>query len=388
MSRSYEDVAVAGYGETEYFKRSDHPALWFVADAVRRALESCAIAKSEVDGLAVASYGIVPDTAVNVAEHLGFELRWVEHCVWGGASGVISLLHAARAVQNGDASVVVCVAADSMSVAANNDLLGGFSVPFRDFVFPHGGAGANGVFALITRRYMAEFGVTREQLGKLVIAQRAHARLNPNALLRSPLTLDEYLSARVIVDPLRLYDCCLPCCGGHAVVVTSAERARNLTARPVYVRAGGEMHNFRHTDPIQLVGGWAAFGAALYDQADLGPGDMDLVELYDDYPIIALMQLEDLGFCAKGEGGKFLNETDLTISGDLPVNTGGGQLSAGQAGAAGGTLGVVEAIRQLRREAGDRQVCEARHALVSGYGSVSYDRCVCSSATILSREPG
>jgi acetyl-CoA acetyltransferase len=295
-------------------------------------------------------------------------------------------MHASRAVQNGDASVVVCVAADSMTVASNNDLLGGFSVPFRDFVFPQGGAGANGVFALITRRHMEEFGVTREQLGKLVTTQRAHARLNPNALLRGPLTLDEYLSARIIVDPLRLYDCCLPCCGGHAVVVTAADRATRLTDRPVYVRAGGETHNYRHTDPVQLVGGWSAFRSALYAEASMGPEDMDLVEVYDDYPIVALMQLEDLGFCAKGQGGKFLDDTDLSVSGELPFNTGGGQLSAGQAGAAGGTLGVVEAIRQLRFEAGERQVHDARHALVSGYGSVSYDRCVCSSAAILSRE--
>ncbi len=233
------------------------------------------------------------------------------------------MLHAARAIQAGDAEVVVCVAADNMTVASNVDLLGSFSIPFRDYVFPHGAAGANGVFALITRRFMEEFGVTREQFGKLVVTQRQHARMNPNALLREPLTLDDYLSARLIVDPLRLYDCCLPCSGGDAVVLTTAERARTLTDHPVYIRGGGEMHNYRHRDPVQTIGGWAAFRESLYEQASLGPTDIDLVELYDDYPVIALMQLEDLGFCVKGDGGRFLAETDLSVSGTLPVNTGG-----------------------------------------------------------------
>jgi acetyl-CoA acetyltransferase len=330
---------------------------------------------------------MAPDTAAHVVEHLGLEVRWLEHCVFGGASGVVSALRGARAIQNGDAEIVVCVAADTMDVTSNVELLGSFSVPFRDYIFPHGSAGANGVFALITRRFMYEFGVTRKQFGKLVVTQRRHAMLNPNALFRQPLTLEEYLTARIIVDPLRLYDCVLPCCGGDAVILTTADRARRLDGPPVYIRGGGERHNFGHRDPIQLVGGWDAIKDAMYEQAGLGPGDMNLVQVYDDYPVIALMQLEDLGFCRKGEGGRFLEETDLSIHGALPVNTGGGQLSAGQAGAAGGSISVVEAVRQLRGEAGDRQVSAARHALVSGYGTVSYDRCLCSSAMILSTEP-
>ena len=387
VSRDYRNVVLAGYGETEYRKRSDQPAMWFIADAVRRALDSAGLCKNDVDGLAVASYRMAPDNAANVVEHLGLEVRWLEHCVFGGASGVISTLRAARAIQNGDAEVVVCVAADTMGVTSTADLLGSFSVPFRDYVFPHGSAGANGVFALITRRFMNEFGVTREQFGRLVVTQRYHATLNPNALVRETLTLDDYLSARLIVDPLRLYDCVLPCCGGDAVVLTTADRARAREGPPVYIRGGGERHNFGHRQPVQLVGGWDVIRDSMYEQAGLGPRDMDLVQVYDDYPVIALMQLEDLGFCRKGEGGRFLAETDLSIHGTLPINTGGGQLSAGQAGAAGGSIGVVEAVRQLRGEAGGWQVSAARHALVSGYGTVSYDRCVCSSAMILSTEP-
>lgn len=379
---------MVSYGETTYEKRSDKPAMWYIADAVRRVVRKAGLQKQDVDGLAVASYRIAPDIAPNVAEHLGIELRWLEHCAWGGASGVISILRAARAVQSGDAEVVVCVAADNMTVAATSDLLGGFSVPFRDYVYPHGAGGANAVFALITRRYMYEYDVRPEDFGRLVIAQRANATLNANALLRQPLTLEEYLSARLIVDPLRLYDCVLPCCGGDAVVVTTAERARRLTDHPVYVRGGAESHNYRPRDPVQLTGAWAGFRESLYSQASVGTDDLDLVEVYDDYPVMALMQLEDLGFFPKGDGRRFLAEHDLTVSGSLPVNTGGGQLSAGQAGAAGGTVGVVEAVCQLQHEAGARQVDNARHALVAGYGTVSYDRGLCASAMILSIEEG
>ena len=386
-TRDYSGVAIAGFGETAYLKQSDRPAMWFVADAIRRALAASSLRGADVDGLVVTSYRIAPDTAVNVAEHLGLELRWLEQGVWGGAAGVISILRAARAIQDGDAETVVCVAADNMTVASNAGLLESFSVPFRDYVFPHGAAGANGVFALMTRHHMEQFGVTREQLGKLAVTQRAHARLNENALLRAPLTLDEYLAARLIVDPLRLYDCCLPCCGGDAVVVTSRERARSLTRTPVFIRGGGEMHNYRRDDPVQTVGGWAAFRDALYAQAGMAPADIEMVQVYDDYPIVALMQLEDLGFCPKGTGGRFLADTDISLTGTLPVNTGGGQLSAGQAGAAGGMLGVVEAVRQLQGRAGDRQIPGVSRSLVSGYGSVSFDRCVCSSAMILGVDP-
>lgn len=361
--------------------------MWYIADAIRRALAGAGLRHTDLDGLAVASYRMAPDTAAHVAEHLGLEVRWLEHCVFGGASGVIGVLRGARAIQNGDAEVVVCVAADTMTVTSNVELLGSFSVPFRDYVFPHGAAGANGVFALITRRFMHEFGVTPAQFGKLVVTQRQHATLNPNALLREPLTLDDYLTARIIVDPLRLYDCCLPCSGGEAVILTTADRARMLKTSPVYIRGGGETHNAGHRDDVQFVGGWRTFRDSMYAQASLGPRDMSLVQIYDDYPVIALMQLEDLGYCQKGDGGRFLADTDLSIRGSVPTNTGGGQLSAGQAGAAGGSLGLVEALRQLRREAGERQVPDAINALVSGYGTVSYDRCLCTGAVILSNQP-
>ena len=382
----YEGVAIAGYGDTEYVKRSDRPALWYVADAISRALDSTGLEKTEVDGLAVTSFQIPPENASTVAEHLGMELRWILHGVYGGASGIVSILHAARAIQHGDASVVVCVAADAFTVSSHMDLLDRFNVSMRDYLAPYGFGGTNGLFALVQRRHMHEFGTTREQLGALAVEQRRHAMLNPNALLRTPLTLSDYLNARIIAEPIRLYDCVMPCAGGHAVVVTTVDRARALTERPVSILSGGERHNHRPEDIVMLQGGWANFRDRLFRDSGVSHEDLDFAQLYDDYPIMEMIQLEDLGFCEKGSGGRFVSETDISITGVLPINTGGGQLSCGQSGAGGGMIGVTEAIRQLRHEGGDRQVPGASVGLVSGFGMVAYVRGLSCSAMILRRE--
>lgn len=380
-------MAIVGYGQTDYHKRSDLPALWYIADAIRRALASAGLRKEDIDGLAVTSFQLPPDNATTVGEHLGMQLRWVLHGVYGGASGVVSLLRAARAIQAGDAEVVVCVAADAFTVASHMELMDRFNSALRDYVAPYGFGGTNGLFALVQRRHMYEFGTTREQLGKLAVTQRTHAALNPNALLREPLTLEDYLNSRVIADPIRLFDCVMPCAGGDAIVLTSLDRARTLTDGPIHIWGGAEVHNYRPEDVVPLTGPWAAFRDSLFAQAGVTHENIDLVELYDDYPIMELIQFEDLGFAPKGEGGAFIERTDLSIYGKLPVNTGGGQLSCGQSGAGGGMIGVVEAVCQLRGEAGPRQVARAQIALVSGYGMVGYGKGLSGSATILSAQP-
>lgn len=379
-------MAIVAYGQTDYSKQAAGPAMYYIADAIRRALQQAGLTQADVDGLAVTSFQIPPDNTTTVAEHLGFSLRWACHGVYGGASCLIGMAQAARAIQAGDAEVVVVVAADAFDVAAHNDMMDNFNKPLRDYVASYGFAGANGIFALVQRRHMNEYGTRREELGKLAVTQRQHASLNPNALLRKPLTLDEYLNARLIADPLRLYDCVMPCCGGEAVILTTTERARRLTNRPVSIRGFGQRHNHRPGDVVTLSPGFEAFAGALFDQAGLEHKDIDMVQLYDDYPIMEAIQLEDLGFCRKGEVGRFLAQTDLSIHGDLPVNTGGGQLSAGQCGAGGGMIGPVEAVRQLRGEGGARQVPQARTALVSGFGLVAYGRGLSTSAMILSNE--
>lgn len=381
----YDGVAIVGYGETEYHKRRERTPMFYIADAIRRALASANLEKKDVDGLSVTSFELPPDHTTTVAEHLGMSVSWAFHGVYGGASGIIGMAQAARAISAGDAEVIVVVAADAVDVNAHNAEIVGFNKPIRDYMASYGFGGANGMFALVQALHSHTYGTTREQLGKLAVTQRKHASLNPNALLRAPLSIDEYLNARVIADPIRLYDCVMPCSGGDAVVLTSEERARKLGVVPIGIRGAGQMHNYDPGEVVVLTQGWHAFSDAMFDQASLGRDELDLVELYDDYPIMSLIQLEDLGFCEKGEGGPFLERTDISLSGALPINTGGGQLSAGQCGAGGGMIGPVEAVRQLRWEGDDRQVHHARTALISGFGMVAYGRGLSTSAMILER---
>jgi acetyl-CoA acetyltransferase len=230
---------------------------------------------------------------------------------------------------------------------------------------------------------MRAYGATREDFGRICIAQRSNALATPHALMKRPLTMEQYLAARPIADPIALFDCVMPCAGAEAFLVMRDETAAALGLRSVRVLATIERHNAFPDDPIQLRGGWAVDADELYAMAGIGPGDVDLLQTYDDYPVIVMMQFEDLGFCAKGEGPAFVRAHDLTAGGDFPHNVSGGQLSVGQAGAAGGYLGLVEAIRQLLGEAPGEQVREARVAMVSGFGMINYDRGLCSGAAVL-----
>jgi acetyl-CoA acetyltransferase len=297
---------------------------------------------------------------------------------------VVAARRAARAVQAGDVDVVACVAGDANHIDSFRRLLSSFSRFSMDAAYPYGYGGPNANFALLTDAYMAEYGATREDFGRIAVAQRDNALRNPHALMKKPLTMEQYLSARPIADPVALFDCVMPCAGAEAFLVMREEEAerRNLP----FARLDGtiERHNAFPDDPIQLRGGWAMDVDELYDMAGCAPGDIDLLQTYDDYPVISMMQIEDLGFCAKGEAPAFVRSHDLTVAGDFPHNTSGGQLSVGQAGAAGGYLGMVEAIRQVIGEAGPTQVANASRALVSGFGMINYDRGVCSAAAIIS----
>jgi acetyl-CoA acetyltransferase len=249
---------------------------------------------------------------------------------------------------------------------------------------PQGFGGANGMFALHTRLYMERHGATREDFGRFCIALRRNALRNPNALFKAALTMDAYLNARQIADPLRLYDCVLPCVGGDAVVLVSERIAEKLRGPRLRILAAAEIHNYPANDVYGLPGGWAGLADRLYAQAGVGSGSLEFAQVYDDYPVMAFVQLEGLGICAPGKAHQFVRETDITIDGTFPINTGGGQLSAGQAGASGGMIGVVEGVMQLMGRAGARQVA-CRRGLVSGYGMVAYGRGLSSSAAILER---
>lgn len=380
---AYDGVVAAVPVTIPYERFSPEVAHWWIARALGELVRSAGIRPRDIDGLTVTSFTLAPDTAVGLTQHLGLQPRWLDHIPMGGASGVVALRRAARAVQAGDADIVACVAGDANHVDSFRRMLSSFSRFAQDAAYPYGSGGPNASFALLTDRYMREYGATREDFGKICVAQRDNALSFPYALMKKPLTMEQYLDARPISDPIHLFDCVMPCAGAEAFLVTREGIARDLGIKSVSVLSTIERHNAFPEDPVQMRGGWAMDKDDLWSMAAIAPDDIDLVETYDDYPVICLMQFEDLGFCAKGEGPDFVRARSFECDGSFPHNTSGGQLSVGQAGAAGGFLGIVEAIRQLTGAALGRQVASARTALVSGFGMINYDRGICSSAAVL-----
>jgi acetyl-CoA acetyltransferase len=379
----YDNVAVAVPITVPYERFSDQSAHWWIGRALHALVSEAGVRPRDIDGLCVSSFTLGSDTAVGLTQHFGLSPRWLDHIPMGGACGVVALRRAARAVQAGDADLVACVAGDTNQRDSFRSTVAGFSRFATDASYPYGGGGPNGSFALLTDAYMRKYGATREDFGRICVAQRQNALRFPHALMKKPLTLDDYLSARMIADPVGLFDCVMPCAGADAFLVMREETARAMGLAYAQVRGTIERHNAFPEDPIQLRGGWAADRDDLWAMAGIGPEAINLLQTYDDYPVIVMMQIEDLGFCPKGEAAAFVRSHDLTVTGDFPHNTSGGQLSVGQAGAAGGYLGLVEALRQITGTAGGTQVPGARTALVSGFGMINYDRGLCSAAAIL-----
>jgi acetyl-CoA acetyltransferase len=239
------------------------------------------------------------------------------------------------------------------------------------------GASIPGFYAMIARRHMHEFGTTEEQLAAVAVTSRNHALRHPNAHMKKPLTLEEVMNSKPIADPLKMLDCCLLSDAGGAFIVTSVERAKDLRSKPAYLAGIGEYHTHEHLmcAPSLTEFGARVSGEAAYRMAGLKPADVDVAQLYDCFSIVPIVELEDLGFCKRGEGGAFFQEGHAQIGGKLPVNTHGGMLSHAHAGAAGGLFGIVEAVRQLRGGLGTRQVEGAEVALVHNEGGILSSHC-------------
>jgi acetyl-CoA acetyltransferase len=383
LRQPYDGVVLCTPTTVPYERFSHRAAQWWIGTALRELLCGSGIAKSDVDGFCVSSFTLAPDTAVGLTQHFGLTPRWLDHIPMGGASGIVALRRAARAVQAGDASIVAVVAGDSNGVTSFQDMLPAFSRFAQDASYPYGASGPNGSFALITDNYMREFGARREDFGAICVAQRCNALSNPHALMKKPLTLEQYMAGRPISDPVTLFDCVMPCAGAEAFLVMREDRAQASGLPYARLLATIERHNAYPDDVVQYRGGWALDAEELWAMAGLGPDEIDVVETYDDYPVIVMMQFEDLGFCAKGEAPAFVRGHDLTVDGDFPHNTSGGQLSSGQAGAAGGHLGIVEALRQVTGQTLGKAVPNARRALASGFGMINYDRGLCSGAAVI-----
>ena len=388
--RGYEGVVLTTPISLGYARQSPHGAGWYVGSVLRELLKGSGLEKHDIDGLSVSSFSLGIDSAVALTQQLDISVRWLEQANVGGVSGLLALRRATRAVQCGDAEIVACIGGDGAAHRSFEQTAAYFSNWSVDATFPYGAAGPNAPFSLITDHYMHKYGASREDFARISLDQRYNANHYPPALLgHKTLSLDDYLNARPIAGPLHLFDCVMPCAGGEGFLVMAEERAQQLGLPSVRVLAADELHNAHGQDPVQDRGGWTRYIERLYQQAELGPSDMDFLQTYDDYPVISMMQMEDLGFCEKGEGPRFVHETDMrfdhsgSASNKLPHNTCGGQLSCGQAGAAAGFLGVTESLRQLTRSARNNQVPGAQVGLVSGYGMVNYDRGLCTAAAIL-----
>ena len=251
----YEGVAVAVPVTVPYTRYSTRGAHWFIGRALGELVRGAGIPKDAIDGLIVSSFSLTPDSAIGLTQHLGLAPRWLDHVSLGGASGVVALRRAARAVQAGDCDIVACVAGDTNHVDSFRAMLGSFSQFARDATYPYGSGGPNTMFAFITAHYMRAYGATREDFGRICVAQRDNALATPYAMFTKPLSIDEYMAARVIADPIHLFDCVMPCAGAEGVLVMREERARDLGLSHARVLGAIERHNAYSEDAIMVRGG-------------------------------------------------------------------------------------------------------------------------------------
>ena len=369
------NAVIVGAAQTPYMRHPPDGTTTEIvlADAFVRALEATGIAREDVDGLGVASFTLRPDRAIDFAWKIGVRPRWLMDDGNGGVSGIQMVQHAMRALDAGDASTIVLVSGDHFTREDFRSLVDEYNRVTAQYLtgIPHGGP--NALFAMLTRRQMEKHGLERADYGRLAVAQRRWAGQNPNAAFQQELTLEEYLEAPVVVEPLHRLDCVPVVSGADALVL----RARGDGVR---IRALRALHNHDGQEADGLTSGIAAIADDLWRDAGAGPGDMDVVSVYDDYPAMAVAQLNDLGFVAGGDLKGYLRRVDEER---LPVNTSGGQLSAGQAGTAGGTIGLVESVLQLQGRAGARQLDNARLAVAAGYGMVLYRYGACANAVVL-----
>jgi acetyl-CoA acetyltransferase len=373
-------VAIAGVALSDVGRVDNATPYAVLAQASRRALADAGIAPGEVDGLG--STGLGTMAPIDVAEYMGLRPRWVDSTAVGGSSWEVMAAHATDAIAEGHADVVLLAYGSTARADLRKGLRGanldwGSRGP-QQWEAPYGHTLIS-KYAMAARRHMHDYGTTLEQLAEIAVSARANASLNPEAYYRDPITVEDVLSGPMIADPFTKLQCCIRSDGGAAAVLVAEDRVADLPRQPVWVLGSGE--HVSHVSMSQwpdFTTGPATVSADLaFKRAGVSRADVDVCELYDAFTYMLLITLEDLGFCAKGEGGPFVEKGRLRVDGALPTNTDGGGLSACHPGQRGLFL-LVEAVRQLRGECGDRQVPDARIACVSGTGGW-----FCSSATML-----
>ncbi len=383
--------AIVGVGQSPIGEVPGSSALGLLTVAMKNAIEDSGLRKGEVDGLISRGPDDVYCHHQRMGEALGLNVSFSTSLDSGGASQCLAVIMAMQAIDAGLCHTVVTgYGRNSWSRTRQSaaSRKGADVVPLvpeaqmgTEFRNEFGYFGAVATHAFGARRHMHLYGTTKEQLGHIAVAFRQHALRNPHAQMKRPLTLEEYLAARLIVDPFGLYDCSLNSDGAGAVVVTSVERAQSLKHRPVYIMGYGTANNLRgwFDDDNMLVTAAKRSGETAYRIAGITPRDVDVAELYDCFTYMVMAELEDYGFCAKGEGGSFVSTGALGMGGVIPTNTSGGQLSEGHVE---GMLQILEGVRQLQGELPpERQVKGAEIALVSGHGG----NAACHSTLILRR---
>jgi acetyl-CoA acetyltransferase len=390
-------AAIVGIGETPTDRLGSKPgeprnsSAEYLSWALHLALENAGLSLKDFNGQGL---GVTIPTAYpqpfwpeEVAEIVGITPGMLFAGGTGGAGSVSLLGQMSAAINAGMIDLALCIGA----AAPFSEHHGGGIQPgdMRDFEIPFGTMGPNSKIAMVMRRHMHQYGTTLDHLGKIAVAGRYHASLNPAAYLRKPITIQGYKESRLVADPIRLLDCVLPANGGKAYILASSERAKKLHKPPVYILGFGERSNPSYgprAGSDALVMGIADAGKVAMEMAGVRHSDINFLELYDDYIIVVYLQIEDLGFCAKGDIGYF-ERTDFTIKGQLPIQTGGGMINCGQPSTAGGMLHVLEAARQLRGEGGDRQVPGAKIGLVTGLGVLPYGKNLgCCAVAVLGNQ--
>ena len=381
------DAAIVGFAETKIETRAGRDIWELGGEILGSLIERTGIEKGEIDGMLVNASMTGAGNCFwsqTTADYLGLELDFCQTVDLGGSSAVGAVARAAAALEAGLCTTVLLLNADT-EASERNIRMRSFHGEWTD---PYGLIGPPADFGLLSRRYEHLFGLDLTALGKLAVTQRRHALMNDRACekLRRPITVDDYLASRMIADPVRLLDCVMVCDGANGLLMTSRWRAKEKGFDRFVVPLGyGERTNYRAAENLADIteSGHAFAGQRAFAQAMLTPGDIESFHPYDDFLIAIMLQMEMLGFARRGQGCAFINEVDLGYDGDLPLNTGGGQLSAGQAGLAGGGTNLVEAVRQLFGEGGARQVARRNNALVTGIGWIPYARNWGTSAALI-----
>ena len=368
-------VAIVGVAESDLGRIPHKSKFQLSAEASRLALDDAGLSKTDVDGLLTTIITAGGDfSSMLMAEYMGITPRYTDSTSIGGSSFVAYVEHAAMAIATGRCEVaLICHGSTNLSER------GGRSGPVSQAIEVMGpaqfeepyGISTIASYAMAAQRHMYEYGTTSEQLAEIAVATRKWASMNPKAMMRDPLTIDDVLGSRLIASPLHLFDCCLVTDAGGAVVLTSLERARDLKKPPIAVLGTGEAHTHRMISMMPDLTETAAkiSGQLAFERAGVTPADIDVAEIYDSFTITVLLTLESLGFCAKGEGGAFVSGQRTAPGGAFPMNTQGGALSYTHPGMFG-IFTIIEAVRQLRGECGPRQVPGAEVALCNGTGGV------------------